>query len=292
MGSLKVVDSVKVTVLVEDAVLKDNLWATHGISFYIETKAINKKTNILFDIGPSYLLLKHNLKTLNISLSKLDYLLISHEHEDHTGALDEFLTDHKTLPVITHPDTLSYKCSFERNGYKFRGVINYRKILKEYKHLTFTKSPLKISDGIITTGEIDRTAKHEKWKWKKYYKRVGGKNFKDIITNEQALILNLKNKGLVIITGCTHSGIINLIWHAQKITKVKKIYAIIGGFHLKIRGLNKVKQTIKELAKIKPALIAPCHCTDFQVIKELDDKFDLAISDLGHFSTGEELLLD
>jgi len=288
MNKLGSVDSVKITAVVEDTTSKDNIWAAHGISFYLEVNT-RKKISLLFDVGPSFQLLKHNLKTLNINSSKLNYLLISHEHEDHTGALFDFLKDNKKISVVSHPDTFSFKCSLETDRYKFQGVNDYQKILKQHQHLILTKTPLKIDRGIITSGEINRTTEFETWKWKNYYQKKNSKYLKDNIINEQALILNLKSKGLIIITGCTHSGIINLIKHSQKITGVNKIHAIVGGFHLKIRNLSQVKQIIGELKKINPSFIAPCHCTDSKVIKKLDDKFHLITSALGHFSAGEEI---
>ena len=128
-----------------------------------------------------------------------------------------------------------------------------------------------ISDDIATTGEIKRTTTYEKpqgfWIVKK--ERL----IEDLMIDEQALILQTKDKGLVILSGCAHSGIINTVRHAKNLMGVSKVHAIIGGFHLAPLSRETVNATLEDLIEINPAYIYPCHCTGSKNIGRLSKFF-------------------
>ena len=136
------------------------------------------------------------------------------------------------------------------------------------------------NNRVLITGEIPRVTKFEKG-FPLQYKE--GKDENDLIAypfvkDDQALVMLLKNKGLVILTGCGHAGIINTVTYATKVTGIKKVYAIIGGFHLTGEGYEEsIPLTISELLKINPEYIIPCHCTGWkasnEIIKSMPQKY-------------------
>jgi 7,8-dihydropterin-6-yl-methyl-4-(beta-D-ribofuranosyl)aminobenzene 5'-phosphate synthase len=125
---------------------------------------------------------------------------------------------------------------------------------------------------VLVTGEIERTTDFEKGLPHAYLER-GGKTEPDRILDDQGLVVHLKGKGLVIITGCAHSGIINTIQFAQKLTEISSVYAIIGGFHLSGPKFESIiPRTLEELKVINPAVICPMHCTGWKATVEIARK--------------------
>ncbi|MFH7860054.1 MAG: MBL fold metallo-hydrolase, partial [Candidatus Aenigmatarchaeota archaeon] len=137
--------------------------------------------------------------------------------------------------------------------------------------LLLSCKPIKITPEIIVSGEIERINEYEKvegFLTLKDYEII-----KDNLLEDQALFLKINDKGLVIITGCAHSGIINTIEYAKKITGLNKIHAILGGFHLINANEEKIKITMDEMKKINPEKIFPCHCTGQKAIMEFIKNF-------------------
>ena len=121
----------------------------------------------------------------------------------------------------------------------------------------------------MTTGEIDRVTEFEKAEG--YWKVEGDRFVEDLMIDEQALLINVKNKGLVVITGCAHAGIINTLRHAKKITGINDVYAIVGGLHLMNVSDDGVQATLDELAPMNPERVYPCHCTGSKATQRLID---------------------
>lgn len=242
--------------------------AEHGFSVFIRVFNKNKPHTILFDVGNSPDGVLINAERMGLNLKEVEYIVLSHGHYDHFGGLQRIVKaiNKKDLPIIVHEDM-----------FKTRGVISSDGSIKKYpnfpdedqvKPAKFikTKQPYLIAENtILVTGEIPRKTKFEKG-FPRHLAFIHGKWRPDPwIWDDRALILNLKHKGLIIVSGCAHSGIINTCLYAQKLTKVKKIHAIIGGFHLAGKEYeSRINETIKELKKLKPALIAPAHCTGWR----------------------------
>jgi len=268
------VQDVKLTVLIENTKNASNpkLEPKHGLSVYVTATIDNNKVTVLMDTGPSSQKLLHNIKELNINLEKVNAVVLSHGHYDHTGGLIGALEKiGKQVPVVGHPTVFSPKLSMmpylRLIGAPFRACnvesANGVPIL--------ANNPVKIADGITTTGEVPRTTSFEKVSgfWAVHKKSFVDDNMLD----DQSLIIDVEGKGLVVLAGCAHSGIINTIKYAKKITGTSKVYAVFGGFHLIGAKENKLQATIDELKLFDPAVVAPCHCTGKIAIKKFAEEF-------------------
>jgi 7,8-dihydropterin-6-yl-methyl-4-(beta-D-ribofuranosyl)aminobenzene 5'-phosphate synthase len=231
------------------------------------------------DTGPSSKEILHNAKRLDLNLNKINCILLSHGHYDHVNGLLGVLNSiKKPVPIIVHPKAFDPKFSY-KPYLKYSGPnFSIKEIESTNGKLLQAKNHLKFINNIISTGEVQRSTTFEKVK--DFWKVEKGLFIPDKMTDDQSLIINIERKGLVIIAGCAHSGIINTIKHARQITKINRIYAIIGGFHLKDEDVEKIDKTIIELGKINPNMIGPCHCTGSKAVSRFTKEFNEACKPL------------
>ncbi len=275
------VKQVRITALVDNETHYEGpLLAENGISLLVEVESEDAETTILMDTGISGIPLVNNAKELEISLKEVDVVVISHNHYDHVGGLLRFLREtSKKVPIIMHPEVFSQKYAILPSlGIKkltYTGPpFTKEEVQGEGGLLLFSKEPVPIFEGVITSGEIERVTNFEKLKG--FYKVADGKFVRDDLMDDLALVLKVKD-GVVILTGCGHSGVVNTALHAMKISGCRKIKAIIGGFHLIDADPNRIEKTSRELKKLNPELIIPMHCTGFKakmsIARELPSSF-------------------
>jgi len=267
------VKKLTIRVVVENSTSIRNikLLGKHGLCMFLEAETEKEKTTILMDTGPSPDVTLHNIDKIGLDLSKVDLIFLSHGHYDHTGGLVEVLKKiGKKTPVIGHPAILNPKYVAK----KFRPIglpFKPSEIEAVGGELLLTKNPVKIAENIWSTGEIERITEFEKVKG--FLTVENGILKEDLIPDDQALIVNVEGKGLVVISGCAHAGIINTVKYAQKITGNNKVYGVLGGFHLEGVPQERLKATIKELDNLKPKIVGPCHCTGFKAINQISNFF-------------------
>ena len=252
-------------------------FAEHGFSMLIRVFDGKKSGTILFDTGVSPNGVIINAKRMGINLNDVSYIVLSHGHYDHFGGLSEIVkTINKIdLPIIAH-----------ENMVMRRGNVTSKGEIREYP--TFPKSdeilpakiidikkPLLINSNLaLVTGEIPRTLSFEKGLNKNRIYKNNVWQPDPLVLDDRAFVINVKDKGLVIISGCAHAGIINTVKYAQKITGISKVYAILGGFHLSGKEFERrIMPTIEELKKINPELIIPSHCTGWRALFSLAQAF-------------------
>lgn len=234
----------KITVLSENVAGK---WcrAEHGLSFLVEADR-----KILFDTGSS-VLINFNAQILGINLSEIDTIVLSHGHDDHTGGLMHFAGQR----LICHPDTFIERLR-KSNSTPLGIKWSEKEIRSKFKVLT-SRDPVKLSEQIYFLGEIPRTTDFESRTTA--FKKSDGTD--DFVLDDSGLAVKT-NKGLVVISGCAHSGICNMILHAQKVTGTEKIQAVIGGLHLQ-NDDKTTRKTIDWLKSMEVDQVIPSHCTGF-----------------------------
>jgi len=264
----------RITTLSENTTSIRNLLAEHGLSILIETD----EANILLDAGSS-ISASHNADSLGIDLSKIDKIFLSHGHYDHTGGLRQILLKvKKEVEIIAHPDIWTAKHS-RRQGQKdiYSGIPFQREELESLgANFTLTTKPTKITDKIMTTGEVPMVTDFEEIEPNVFFVKEKTGWRPDEILDDQALIINTE-QGLVIILGCAHRGIINTLYHAQQITGVKPIHMVLGGCHLIRASRERVQSTISVLRELNVQKLGVSHCTGLRtavmMAQEFGDEF-------------------
>nr|WP_319373922.1 MBL fold metallo-hydrolase [uncultured Methanobacterium sp.] len=244
--------------------------AEHGLACVIKVFKGSTEHAILMDFGISSKSLLHNSKALNIDLEKIDSVVLSHGHFDHIGGIIEFMEHVNGLPLILHPDAFLER----RLNNPIVGPVDLPKLevtsLKTAgAEIIKSKGPSLIaSDLIMVTGEVERETPFEKgFPWAEA--KINGEWAIDPLNDDQGIIINLKNKGLIVISGCAHAGIINTINYSKKIAQNDNVHAVLGGFHLTGPLFESIiPPTIEEMKKINPDYVVPMHCTGWDAINQ------------------------
>ena len=264
----------RITTLSENTAGVGNLLAEWGLSILIETDDIN----ILLDTS-SGISASHNADILGIDLGKIDKIVLSHGHFDHTGGLRQILRKmRKEVEIIAHPDIWAAKYA-RRQGQKDRyiGMPFQRQELESLgANFTLTTKSIKITDNIMTTGEIPLVTDFEEIEPNRFFVREKTGWQPDELLDDQALIINTE-QGLVVILGCAHRGIINTLYHAQQLTGVKPIHMVLGGCHLISASKERIRLTISALRELNAQKLGVSHCTGLPatviMAQEFGDKF-------------------
>ncbi len=256
----------------------DTLLAEHGLSLLVTVYAGDETHTVLFDTGYSKIGVLHNVDMVGVDLGRVEAMALSHGHMDHTGSLYPVLDrlPHK-IPLVVHPGVFDAPRFFglaDGRRLLFPQTLVKEDLLKRNIDLVESATPTPLAGGtIVVTGEVERVTSFEKGLPNAAMEQ-DGKIVKDPISDDQALLVHLKGKGLVIIAGCSHAGIINTILYAQKITGVQEVYAAMGGFHLSGPYFEKIiEQTIAEFKKLGPRFLSPMHCTGWKAIHQISQAF-------------------
>jgi 7,8-dihydropterin-6-yl-methyl-4-(beta-D-ribofuranosyl)aminobenzene 5'-phosphate synthase len=255
LGAAMMHDSVNVTILVDNTA-GEGLIAEHGLSFWIETEG----THILFDTGQGNAL-ESNAHVLDVDLGKTDILALSHGHYDHTGGLPYVLKQKASIEIYCHPGVVIPRYNVPSAGQaKASHMPQDAKIALNNlnsDNLHWVSAPMNIAPGIGITGPIPRRADFED---------TGGPFFLDpdgrqvdLIDDDLALWIKT-SRGLIIIVGCGHAGLLNTIHFIQDITEEPRVEALIGGFHLKNASQERLEKTGKALLDLHAKNVVPCHC--------------------------------
>jgi 7,8-dihydropterin-6-yl-methyl-4-(beta-D-ribofuranosyl)aminobenzene 5'-phosphate synthase len=244
--------------------------AEHGFSLLIRIFSDGKTHCILYDTGSGPEGVITNASRMGLDLSEIESVVLSHGHYDHSGGLLATLKaiDKENLPVIVHEDMLKTRGTAEPDG-TVRKLPEFptEDRVKPAKYIR-TKQPHTIADGsILVTGEIPRKTSFEQG-LPRHRVFVDGKWQPDpLIWDDRAIVFKVKQKGLVVLSGCAHAGIINTTRYAKQLTGVRQIHAIMGGFHLAGKDCEtRIKPTAEQLKQLAPTILAPSHCTGWRGI--------------------------
>jgi len=274
--------SIRITTLTENTASWVHLLAEWGLSMLVETE----DCRILSDTGTSFVT-AHNANTMGVDLTQVDRVFFSHGHFDHTGGLLHVLRlMKKQVEVIAHPDIWAEKYYFnpERKAcfynpadkYEYIGVPFSREEAEKFGAcFNLTREPVWITDNIVTSGEIPMLTEYETID-PDLYVREDGEFKPDPLPDDQSLFIK-SDRGLVVVAGCAHRGIVNVLNHARQLTGVESIYAVIGGTHLAPASPERLKLTIAELKRLGVQRVAASHCTGLPaacaLAREFGDRF-------------------
>src|SRR4051794_11121180 len=290
------VSSVRVTVLVEnltDMLLTDDgerrirrfgliehfrpphgkvICTENGISYWIEVDG----HVVLFDTGLTGMPLLHNAEALGLDLSRIEKIAISHAHPDHYGGLKTLFEARGAVPtpVVVHPDAFLKKVFLNDEGEPFLHVnqgFDRDAFEGVGAEIVEAREPVELLPGVVATGQIPRNERFEPpvpirtTKAGLFLERDGRLENDDGTIDDQAVVVNVEGEGLLVLTACGHSGIVNTVRHAQRIAGAERVAGSMGGCHLGFPGVpaSNVGPTVAALREIGPGLIAPMHCSGF-----------------------------
>jgi len=274
----------KITVIAEDSVGYDSPYlGQHGISFLLTAERDGVVKNILVDVAQDSAALIENINRMQIAISCIDAVVLTHCHYDHTRGVAKILREigGKDIPVIAHPDI--FRTNFISNPYlRSIGIMDGDRredIESSGGILYLTGNALEIMPGFISTGEVERITDFEEVGMS-LFTIENGQVKGDLMKDDISVVANVRGKGLVIVTGCSHAGIVNIIQQSIKLTGTKKIHGIIGGFHLIEASEERIQKTARALKKFNPDWVYAGHCTGFRAQVELYNIFKERFSPL------------
>jgi 7,8-dihydropterin-6-yl-methyl-4-(beta-D-ribofuranosyl)aminobenzene 5'-phosphate synthase len=263
------------------------LLAEHGFAALLTLEPAGP--TILWDAGMTSDALLENMKRMKIAPSSISMIALSHGHGDHTAALTNVLkamdlaptakkwapgtpvremrawAEGRRTPLILHPAALRERWRKQKDG----GMLGPLPVPPHQEweaagaQVIRAETPYRLAPGCWTTGSVPRRSFETAGIPANMLYRDGDAFLPDIVDDDQAIVCNVSGKGLVILAGCAHSGILNTVAYAQEISGIQRIHAVLGGFHLANAQSADVQRTIDTLKALRPSLIAPTHCTGF-----------------------------
>ena len=277
------------------------LLAEHGFSVLIELD--DSESKILWDAGVSKVALLENFRRMKLDISSIEKIALSHGHSDHYGAMTELLVamdllpQHKEwdasisakdisawiegqqLPIVVHPAAFRERWRVKDDGDLVGPFLPPPELEWQAIGAKVVRSeePYQVAPGCWTTGYIPRKSFEKAGRSKQLRYRTNSDFLPDDLEDDQAIVINIEGKGLIILSGCAHSGIVNTITHAREFFKIDTIYAVLGGFHLARASDEEIDRTIKYIRSLESRLVVPSHCTGFRAIRrfaqEMPDVF-------------------
>ena len=263
--------SIRLTILCEnsvDQVSPYGLLGEHGFSCHLQTPA----GNFLFDTGGGMTIM-NNAELLGIDFTRLQGIMFSHGHFDHTGGLRQVLEKTGKIPIYAHPDLFSKH--FSKNSGEMRNIgipwpqVELEELGADFK---FSATPQKVAPDLLLSGEVPRISKVETGDPNLLSLAEDGTQVTDPLHDDLSLFIHT-DRGLVILLGCAHAGLLNIIDHAIKLTGERKIHMVLGGTHLKFCSEEQMTATLDRLEELDVDLIGASHCTGLRGARMLAERF-------------------
>jgi 7,8-dihydropterin-6-yl-methyl-4-(beta-D-ribofuranosyl)aminobenzene 5'-phosphate synthase len=274
---------------------EEPLLAEHGFAALVDLKEVGIR--ILWDAGISHIALPENVRHMKIDLAMVDMIALSHGHGDHYASIvdvirlvakrpeprkwpkDASMEEIREwvrgckVPLIVHPAAFRERWGIAKDGKKYGPNIVPR---EEWEaagaEIILSEGPYRLGSGCWTTGAVPRRSYEQAGTPSSMAYRQGDQFLRDHMDDDQSIVINVKDKGLVVLTGCAHSGVVNTVRYAQEISGVNEIHAILGGFHLGPAKDHEIERTIDEISGLEPRMIVPSHCTGFKAIARFAER--------------------
>ena len=280
------VSDLKITTIADNLVLKPGLWGQWGLSYLIElTDSEETPRKVLFDTANDKEPFLNNIEKLELDLSGLDAIVLSHGHSDHTVATVEAVKMAGGCKVYAHPHCFLDRFYRSKEGKLSRGGVPEGQGINEIEEaggeVVLTPDPVEVVPGLWTTGQVPRISDFENippsTDGSGRVIVVDGEHTEDHILCDQSLWMDVEGSGCCVITGCSHAGPVNTLTQVRNLGGYTDVYAYIGGTHLVGRQDDYVMRTAEELREFNLKLFSPCHCTGFNAMsilsKELPEQF-------------------
>lgn len=262
----------------DNNILGDTLLAEHGLSLLVTVYRGDDRHTVLFDTGYTKLGVLHNMDMLGVDAKQIEAVVLSHGHMDHTGSLFGVLEKLSgPVPLVVHPGAFAHP-RYTRSpdgALRLWPRTLVRKDLEQTNaEIVESRTPTLVADGtVLVTGEVERTSGFEKGFPNALIER-DGEIVQDPIADDQSVVVRLRGKGLVVITGCAHSGVVNTLVFARKTTGEQNVHAVLGGFHLTGPFFEKIHEdTVAAIKEMNPEVVMPMHCTGWKAMQRFSKEF-------------------
>jgi 7,8-dihydropterin-6-yl-methyl-4-(beta-D-ribofuranosyl)aminobenzene 5'-phosphate synthase len=268
------------------------LLAEHGFAALIHLKAAGIR--ILWDAGMTRIALLENMRRLEIDPTTIDKIALSHGHGDHYAAMRDVIStvagppssrewdrdipmkelrdwaeSYYRIPLVAHPAAFRERWGIDKDGKKYGPhFVPSAEWEAAGAELVLSEGPHELGPGCWTTGEVPRLSFEKAGTHQSRHYRDGDQFLPDKLEDDQSIVINVQDKGLVILSGCAHAGIVNTINYGIEISGVKRVWAILGGFHLAPAEDEEIQRTIDAIRELNPVMVVPSHCTGFKAISE------------------------
>jgi 7,8-dihydropterin-6-yl-methyl-4-(beta-D-ribofuranosyl)aminobenzene 5'-phosphate synthase len=271
---------------------REPLLAEHGYAALIELKDAGRR--IMWDAGMTRVALLENARHMQVDLTDVDIIALSHGHGDHTAAMTDVIrgictppeprrweadasldeiarwAEGRRVPLVVHPAAFRERWSVQPDGTKSGPGRPPPRAEWEAAgaEIILSEGPYRLGPGCWTTGQVPRQSFEGGGRSSSRFYREGRQFLRDGLEDDQSIVIHVAGKGLVVATGCAHSGIVNTVRYAQEISGVERVWAVMGGFHLAPAGDDEIQRTIDAIRALEPAMVVPSHCTGFKAIRE------------------------
>ena len=271
----------RATAVMEEGQVADALIAEHGFSMLVTVTKAGREHRFLFDAGTSPDGVVENMRRLGVDPGSIEAIVCSHGHFDHTTGLDGLIRvlGRVNMPVLIHPHFWRRRRIVLPGRDPLEIPTTSRRALGEagFEVIEEQQPSFLFGGSVLVTGEVSRTTGYEPgfppqqaWlddRWQA----------DPLVLDEQALIINVTGKGLVVITGCGHAGVVNIARYAQRLTRGQPLYALIGGFHLNGPLFEPlIPRVLADLAAMNPGVLVPAHCTGWRAQHAMSAQFPAA----------------
>jgi 7,8-dihydropterin-6-yl-methyl-4-(beta-D-ribofuranosyl)aminobenzene 5'-phosphate synthase len=248
---------------------RPGLVAEHGFSALVTVRRGGDRHTVLFDTGISPNGMADNMGRLGVDAADIEVAVLSHGHFDHTGGLEGLarLRRRSGLPIVVHPLVWTRRrlAIPERPAVELPTVSRRALEGEGFEVIERRQRSLVLDGSVLITGEVDRTTDFETGM--PFHERFDGRSWEPdpLILDDQALVVHVRDLGLLVLTGCGHAGAVNIARHALRLTGVDRLHALLGGFHLGGPAFEPIiEPTVRALTALEPSLVVPAHCTGWK----------------------------